>query len=140
MHRKQAQTGGAEGELGGERKKRRAGGNTRACKVSAGRRLLRREPGRHPAPPPSMNRPYVPESVLPVTSALLNNEAAPGVSQNCVHCVSVRACGPFLYAHLFHCCQDIIFMSRFCKLTPVHLLARGLVITSVGRGAPRPHS
>lgn len=40
MHRKQAQTGEAEGELGGERKKQRAGGNTCACKVSTGGRLL----------------------------------------------------------------------------------------------------
>lgn len=28
----------------------------------------RRELGRHPAPPPSMNRRYVPKGVLPVTS------------------------------------------------------------------------
>lgn len=36
--------------------------------------------GRFPAPPLSMNRHYVPKSVLPVTSWLLNNETALGTT------------------------------------------------------------
>ena len=56
--------------------------------------------GRSPAPPPSMNRRYVPKSVLTVTSWLLNNETAVGATQNSVYvgvCVSASVCLVFAY-------------------------------------------
>lgn len=88
MRRKQVQTGEVEGELG---EKHRNGGQEGAPahaglggvrKPGGGegkggrcgktpppiRSGQHRERGRHPAPPPSMNRRYVPKGVLPVTS------------------------------------------------------------------------
>lgn len=88
MRRKQVQTGEVEGEFG---EKHRNGGQEGAP-AHAGLKGVRkpggrdrkggrcgktpppissrqqRELGRHPAPPPSMNRHYVPKGVLPVTS------------------------------------------------------------------------
>lgn len=62
--------------------------------------------GRLPAPPLSMNRRYVPKSVLPVTSWLLNNEAAVGVAQNAVS-------APVWLCAANHCLGDVcVFMQR----------------------------
>lgn len=55
--------------------KRKVSGGDKVWPDGGGR--MRRTAG---APPLPMNRRYVPKSVLPVTSRLLNNEAALGVT------------------------------------------------------------
>lgn len=67
-----SETGGRE--MKGERW--RCGGDI----CPGGGRMRQQSRGRYPAPPPSMNRHYVPKSVLPVTSWLLNNGTALGVT------------------------------------------------------------
>lgn len=84
--------------------------------------------GRLPAPPLSMNRRYVPKSVLPVTSWLLNNEAAVGVAQNAVS-------APVWLCAANHCLGDVCVCS--CSGQMMHLEAKAQHPLSGGLGPCR---